>query len=400
MTATNITVEELGIILNISMTTPPYRPRPIRFDASGEIRIPLYVIIFLLSVIGNVLVILTLIQNRRMRTVTNVFLLNLSISDLLLAVFCMPFTLIPSLLRNFMFGEVMCVLIRYLQAVSVCVSCYTLVAISMERFFAICYPLRSRRWQTLSHAYKSIIGIWIFALVLMIPIAAGQEILPLQNGNKACREIWSTKLKSLFFAYSIALVVILLFIPILVMGSAYGGISYKLWFTIKQQVQIKSESTDRILDDKSESESNFKKINGTINISLRQSNQRSSNSNRKRVIKMLFVVVFEYFICWSPLYILNTWKLIDYMDIHMRMSDIAWSLVLLLSYTSSCIHPITYCFMNKNFRKAFKGVFRCCTLKSKPISRSCTEVSQLNSTTSPMNRPRSKDDTVYKEFSD
>lgn len=74
----------------------------------------------------------------------------------------------------------------------------------------------------------------------MIPIAAGQEILPLQNGNKACREIWSTKLKSLFFAYSIALVVILLFIPILVMGSAYGGISYKLWFTIKQQVQIKS----------------------------------------------------------------------------------------------------------------------------------------------------------------
>lgn len=115
MTATNITVEELGIILNISMTTLPYRPRPIRFDASGEIRIPLYVIIFLLSVIGNVLVILTLIQNRRMRTVTNVFLLNLSISDLLLAVFCMPFTLIPSLLRNFMFGEVMCVLIRYLQ---------------------------------------------------------------------------------------------------------------------------------------------------------------------------------------------------------------------------------------------------------------------------------------------
>lgn len=85
------------------------------FDASGEIRIPLYVIIFLLSVVGNILVILTLIQNRRMRTVTNVFLLNLSISDLLLAVFCMPFTLIPLFLRNFIFGEFMCVAIRYLQ---------------------------------------------------------------------------------------------------------------------------------------------------------------------------------------------------------------------------------------------------------------------------------------------
>ena len=85
------------------------------FDASGEIRIPLYVVIFLLSVVGNILVILTLIQNRRMRTVTNVFLLNLSVSDLLLAVFCMPFTLIPLLQRNFVFGEFMCVAIRYLQ---------------------------------------------------------------------------------------------------------------------------------------------------------------------------------------------------------------------------------------------------------------------------------------------
>lgn len=88
------------------------------FDADGNIRIPFYAIIFLLSVMGNSLVILTLFQNRRMRTITNVFLLNLSISDLLLAVFCMPFTLIPLLLRNFIFGEFMCIAIRYLQGKS------------------------------------------------------------------------------------------------------------------------------------------------------------------------------------------------------------------------------------------------------------------------------------------
>ena len=59
--------------------------------------------------------IITLIQNKRMRTVTNVFLLNLSISDLLLAVFCMPFTIVPIMLKNFIFGPVICVMIRYLQ---------------------------------------------------------------------------------------------------------------------------------------------------------------------------------------------------------------------------------------------------------------------------------------------
>lgn len=77
--------------------------------------ISLYSTIFMLSVLGNTLVILTLAQNKRMRTVTNVFLLNLAVSDLLLGVFCMPFTLIGSLLRNFIFGEAMCRMVNYSQ---------------------------------------------------------------------------------------------------------------------------------------------------------------------------------------------------------------------------------------------------------------------------------------------
>ena len=110
LTVTMSTIEGNG-----TNGTTPYMYHPPPLDLGGEIRIPLYSLIFFLSVVGNALVIVTLIQNKRMRTVTNVFLLNLSIGDLLLAVFCMPFTLIPTLLRNFIFGETMCVLIRYLQ---------------------------------------------------------------------------------------------------------------------------------------------------------------------------------------------------------------------------------------------------------------------------------------------
>lgn len=84
------------------------------FD-TGRVQIPLYSVIFLLAVIGNSLVILTLVQNKRMRTITNLFLLNLAVSDLFLGVFCMPFTLVGTLLRDFVFGEVMCKLLPYLQ---------------------------------------------------------------------------------------------------------------------------------------------------------------------------------------------------------------------------------------------------------------------------------------------
>jgi cholecystokinin A receptor len=53
-----------------------------------------------------------------MRTITNLFLLNLAVSDLLLGVLCIPFTLIGTLLRHFVFGEVMCKLLPFLQGES------------------------------------------------------------------------------------------------------------------------------------------------------------------------------------------------------------------------------------------------------------------------------------------
>jgi hypothetical protein len=119
---TNTSLDDLLPFLNAASTDHPafygnesWGPRYSVPKISAEIQIVLYVLIFLLAVVGNALVIVTLFQNKRMRTVTNVFLLNLALSDMLLAVFCMPFTLVPVLLSNFIFGAVMCVLIRYLQ---------------------------------------------------------------------------------------------------------------------------------------------------------------------------------------------------------------------------------------------------------------------------------------------
>ncbi|GFN84988.1 cholecystokinin receptor type a [Plakobranchus ocellatus] len=83
-------------------------------DVSNILILP-YGLIFLLSVVGNTMVILTLVRHKKMRTITNMYLINLALSDLLLAVFCMPFTLIPMLMEEFIFGPVLCVLIRYAQ---------------------------------------------------------------------------------------------------------------------------------------------------------------------------------------------------------------------------------------------------------------------------------------------
>ena len=77
-----------------------------------------------------------------------------------------------------------------IAGVSVGVSCYTLVALSLERYYAICEPFRSRRWQTLSHARKMLLGIWVVSLLMMSPIAAFHRLITIRTGANACREIW------------------------------------------------------------------------------------------------------------------------------------------------------------------------------------------------------------------
>lgn len=77
--------------------------------------IPCYSIILTFAIVGNLLVTSTLFRNRRMRTITNVFLANLAISDMLLGVLCMPVTLVGTYLRNFIFGELVCKFIQFAQ---------------------------------------------------------------------------------------------------------------------------------------------------------------------------------------------------------------------------------------------------------------------------------------------
>lgn len=74
-------------------------------------------------------------------------------------------------------------LCQMFSASSVAVSAWTLVAISLERYYAICDPLRSRRWQTLKHAYKLIALIWIASFVFMLPIAALSRLIPTSHGK-------------------------------------------------------------------------------------------------------------------------------------------------------------------------------------------------------------------------
>ena len=104
-----------------------------------------YSLIFVMAILGNTFVCLAIASNIRKWTVTNYFIINMAVGDILMALFCIPFTSITTFVMLYWpFGTVMCCVVSFSQAVSVFVSAYTMVAISCDRYLAILYPLRPR----------------------------------------------------------------------------------------------------------------------------------------------------------------------------------------------------------------------------------------------------------------
>ncbi|KYN08365.1 Neuropeptide FF receptor 2 [Cyphomyrmex costatus] len=96
-----------------------------------------YVVVFVVGLIGNSCVIAVVYRSPRMRTVTNFFIVNLAVADVLVIVFCLPATLMSNIFVPWILGWFMCKAVAYIQGVSVAASVYSLVAVSLDSFIAI-----------------------------------------------------------------------------------------------------------------------------------------------------------------------------------------------------------------------------------------------------------------------
>nr|DBA32283.1 TPA: hypothetical protein GDO54_000086 [Pyxicephalus adspersus] len=322
-------------------------------------------------------------MNKRLRTITNSFLLSLAISDIMVALLCMPFTLIPNLMGNFIFGEAICKTAAYFMGISVSVSTFNLVAIAIERYSAICNPLQSRVWQTRSHAYKVIAATWILSIIIMIPYLVYQKLItfPMKENilGYQCRLKWPNL--QVQQAWYVILLTMLFFIPGVVMIVAYGLISHELYRGIQFEMDLNKEAKAHKngvtvgatnCDDSDGCYIQVNKRRNTMEMSTltpsacskidraRVNNSEAKLMAKKRVIRMLIVIVAMFFICWMPIYVANTWKAFDEESAFNMLSGAPISFIHLLSYTSACVNPIIYCFMNKRFRKAFLATFSGC----------------------------------------
>ena len=122
----------LGLETNMTKERPEERP----FIPRWWIQIfwsLLFAIMVLVAIVGNLVVIWIVVANRRMRTVTNYFLLNLTIADLSTAVFNAIFNFVFMLNSHWPFGQLYCVVNNFIANLSISVSVFTISATSIDR---------------------------------------------------------------------------------------------------------------------------------------------------------------------------------------------------------------------------------------------------------------------------
>nr|QVN25221.1 kisspeptin-type receptor 4 [Asterias rubens] len=296
----------------------------------------LFGILMVVGIVGNTLVIFVILKMRQFKTVTNYYVVNLAVADILFLCICAPSTAAQYGSPSFLGGRFMCKMVYYMQSVSAQVTCLFLVAMSIDRFQAIVRPLKSLKTRTLHNAATISIVIWLFAVTVYIPLLVFFDTVDIPyNGGiiLLCKEFWSKTWSELF---SIWIFLFTYTLPLVVISICYSMMILNLWQRVVPTDALSGPANDR---------------------NLRQ---------KRKITWMVLTVVIVFAVCWLPVHVIQIWMEFD-VNFPYTMATLDFKAAgHALIYINSCANPFIYTFLGENFQKNFKKTFHCCFKKVRP----------------------------------
>ncbi|XP_055884488.1 orexin/Hypocretin receptor type 1-like isoform X2 [Biomphalaria glabrata] len=284
-------------------------------------------VVLVIGLLGNCLVWFAVWRNPRMRSATNIFLVNLAVADFLVILICLPPTVAEDITGVWYLGQEMCKIVKCLQKISVLVSVLTLTAIALERWLAICQPLMFRH--TMVRAKRAVAIVWAISLVSAVPDAISQDT-HLKDGHVVCEPSWS-QLSSTIQLW--IMFVLFYLVPLVIMTVTYVKVALCLW------------------------RSGFTSDNDEASANV----PRAQILLRRKKAKMLIVVVALFAVCYLPVYVqflLSYAELMDYFPWQVVRPLFMFSHW--LCYFNSAINPAIYNFMSSHFRREFRIACHIC----------------------------------------
>uniref|UniRef100_A0A3B3ZA40 G-protein coupled receptors family 1 profile domain-containing protein n=1 Tax=Periophthalmus magnuspinnatus TaxID=409849 RepID=A0A3B3ZA40_9GOBI len=284
-----------------------------------------YSLIILVSVTGNVTVIWIILAHRRMRTVTNYFIVNLAFSDVFIATFNTFINFVYALYNGWYFGLGYCRFQNFFPITAMFSSIYSMTAIAVDRCMAIIHPLKPRLSST---STKGLIAlIWFIALLLAFP-QCYYSVTHFYGPRTVCMVDWPDDFGGTHqLSYQYSLIVLLYLLPLMVMVVTYSLVGRTLWWA-----HIPGEASDYY---------------------------RNHTISKRKVVKMMIVMVITFAFCWLPYhvyFILGTFNSEIYKKWYIQQVYLAISWLAM----SSTI-PIYFFYLYiPRFRVGFRQAFAWC----------------------------------------
>jgi len=260
---------------------------------------------------------------RSLRTVTNMFIGSLAVADFLLGFVCLPFYALFYIDSTFARYKYLCLLKYCTVLVSMTGSLYSLVAISVDRYIAILHPLKYPIIMTKKKAKIIISGIWIYHVIICGIPSTGWNNYDKYNGT-LCNFF-----KTLPLAYTILTRPVAIFSSLIISMYLYRQI-----YTVASH-QLKKRKHQ---------------VQSKANLQLQKDT---------RSVRAMGIILFFFYIFWAPFVLTIPLK---YLDIPTDLSETIKNFGMTIAMSNSAVNPFMYCWLQKDFRRAFKSILCSCYL--------------------------------------
>lgn len=290
----------------------------------GEYEPPLFCIIFLVGAIGNLLVvwIYTTVRHR-LKTMTDVYLLNLAVADLLFLC-TLPVWAVDAI-KGWDFGVALCKTVSALYKINFFSSMLLLTCISVDRYIAIVQVTKAQNLKKKRLFYSKLvcIGVWLISSLLSLPEFIFAKVKPDHHGKSFCTLVYwnneNNRTKILVLSLQICMGFCL---PLLVMIFCYTVI-------IRTLLQAR-------------------------------------NFEKHKALRVIFAVVFVFVLSQLPLNSLLIMEAAQAANTtitqcNMQIGiDKAGQVARSLAYTHACLNPLLYVFIGVRFRQDLLKMVKLC----------------------------------------
>ena len=279
----------------------------------------LFAVINMVAFFGNLLTCYAVYRNQTLRTLSNMFVIALGVSDILMSIWCMPFSVVTLFHGRWMFGESFCQFHGFGALTFGLISLQTMGLIAVSRYNCVVKPEKYAVLFKKQRALLYVAVVWCAALVGSVPpFFFNNGGFEFQPGKAMCLYTFESNI-----AYTVFIECVYIAAPLTIITICYT----KVFYTVSRSNKVFSQ------------ENNHHRLR--------------ANVEEAKVTKTLAAVMVGFTCCWLPISVIDN---IDAARGEHTLPRQAYLTYAFLAYLSSTINPFIYGAANKQFRREYKVI--------------------------------------------